>query len=467
MNGKTSSLCRLLSLSISILFLVSSIASAGGLSGVEAISPTAIQSPATSAPKASAPSCGHSPDGSLAATSHLGAEMQISPSPECDSGDQSWPAVAHNYAHNEYMVVWENTWPGGKEDIYARRVSDSGQLLSWFCVTTGANNRRRPALAYNATNDEYLVVWQHEVSSGVYEVWGRRIKWNGADLSLPQYAEFKIFSWVNRSFVAPRVAWNSIENEYLVVWSAFDTGTLLNTDVACKRVLADGSMPYGHLIVSNVGAPQEVDIVYNVALDGYLVAWARHGGATGYDIWGAFLDHTGVKITPPGEFAVYVGASGQTTPAVTTNEQNHYMVVWQHFDDSYTPGDWDIYGRLFQADGSPVTGPFMLSNTTDDEMGPDVAANGATQQYLAVWHRNAGSQSIVAARLRNANGTLASVVAVLYAPGWNAVAPAVACDIPGFLIAYEKGSGWVPYHIYGRKWVPNAVFLPLVLRNYQ
>jgi len=322
----------------------------------------------------------------------------------------------------------------------------------------------RPALAYNTTNDEYLIVWQHEVSSGVYEVWGRRIKWNGADLNLPQYAAFKIFSWTNRSFVAPRAAWNSIDNEYLVVWSAFDTGTLLNTDVACKRVMADGSMPYAHLIVSNVGAPQEVDIVYNLALNGYLAVWASHGGATGYDIWGASLDHTGAKM-PPGEFYVYVGGSGQMTPAVTTNEQNHYMVVWQHFDNSYTPGDWDIYGRLFQADGSPASNLFMLSNTADDEMGPDVAADGATQQYLATWHRNAGSQSIIVARLRNADGTLATPVNVLYAPGWKALAQAVACDIPGFLIAYEKGSGWVPYHIYGRRWVPSVVFLPLVLRQ--
>lgn len=394
----------------------------------------------------------------------LGSETRLSPSPESDAYTQSWPAVAYNYVNHEYLVVWENTRPGGKNDIYARRVSDSGQLKSWFCVTTGANNRRQPAVAYNATNGEYLIVWEHEVSPGVSEIWGRIIAWNGGYMK----PEFQIISWVNRGFEHPRVAWNSVENEYLVIWSAFDTGTLLHTDVACRRVMADGSMPYMHLIVSNVGEPQEVDVVYNVALNGYLAVWTRHGGATtGYDIRGAFLDKTGAVITPPGEFDVYAGASAQTSPAVTTNEQNHYMVVWQHFDNSYTPGDFDIYGRLFQANGSPVTAPFMLSTTTDDEMLPDVAANGASQQYLAVWHRyNAAGEGRVVARLRNANGTLATPVDVFYAPGWSAQAPAVACDIPGFLIAYEKGSpGWVPYHIYGRLYWPKALYLPLTLRN--
>ncbi|MBN1976981.1 MAG: hypothetical protein JW918_06230 [Anaerolineae bacterium] len=401
---------------------------------------------------------------SLAAASpRLSAEKRLDPSPQCDSGDQGWSAVAHDFVNKEYLVVWENTWPGGGKDIYARRMSESGEMLTWFCITTGANDRFRPAVAYNATNREYLVIWQHEVSSGVYEVWGRIIAWNGSYFK----PEFQIYSWPNRSFYAPRVVWNGYRNEYLVIWNAYDTGTLLNTDVAGCRISADGVVqPGAPIIITTTGQPQDADLVYNVALDGYLVVWARHSGAiNGYDIYGALLDRYGAKIIPPGEFAVYSGPSGQTTPTVTTNEQNHYMVVWQHFDNSYTPGDWDIYGRLLQFDGSPVTSAFMLSYTTDDEMLPDVAANGAAQQYLTVWHRETGSQSIVTARLRNTSGTLAAPVDVLNAPGWNAGASVVACDAPGFLIAYEKGSGWVNYHIYGRLYWPQAVYLPLVLRN--
>jgi hypothetical protein len=113
----------------------------------------------------------------------LGSEMQLSPSPECDTSDEHAPAVAYNYVQKEYLVVWDNEWPGGGRDVYARRVSDSGQVLSWFCVSTGTNNRLQPAVAYNATNGEYLVVWMKEVSSDVYEIWGRIIPWNGPTTS--------------------------------------------------------------------------------------------------------------------------------------------------------------------------------------------------------------------------------------------------------------------------------------------
>jgi hypothetical protein len=398
---------------------------------------------------------------SPAAAPRLGTEMQISTPSTPTDADRYKPAVAYNWKHREYLVVWHNQWPGNR-DIYAQRVSESGKLVGpWFAISAGSNDRFRPAVAYNGMNDEYLVVWMYEASANVYEIWGRIIAWNNSY----QKAEFRIIQWADRSFWTPRVAWNSYRNEYMVIWNAVDTTTMSNHDVAGCRISADGVIqPGAPIIITTSGNPGEADLVYNVALDGYLVVWTRCG-ATDCDIYGAFLDRYGAKITPPGEFAVYTGSSDQTTPAVTTNEQNHYMVVWQHFDNSYVPGDWDIYGRLFQADGSPVTSAFMLSNTTYDEMLPDVAANGATQQYLAVWHRATGSQSIVTARLRNPDGTLTTPFDILNSAGWYASAPVVACDIPGFLIAYEKGSPLTHYHIYGRMWWPEAVYLPLILRN--
>jgi hypothetical protein len=396
------------------------------------------------------------------AAAPVGPEFQISTPFSPFDPDRDWPAIAYNYGHNEYLVLWFNRWTGNL-DIYAQRVSDSGQLVGpWFAVSYGAGDRFNPSVAYNAANDEYLVVWSLQVATNVYEVWGRRIKWDGSIM----YAEFKIFSWANRSFVVPRVAWNSYRNDYLVVWSAYDTATapFPFTDVAGIRVLPDGTMPDAHFIISTVGQPHEVDIVYNVALDGYMVVWVRDGGVSEDDIYGAFLDRYGAMISSPGEFAVNSYLSDQATPAVTTNEQNHYLVVWQHL---YSPGDWDIYGELLQANGSVVDGPFVVAGTIYEERWPEVAANGANQEYLIVWHSETGSQDVVRARLRNADGILepqADISSLQLVYSW----PVVACDIPGFLIVYKNTSGdcTAPQHIYGRKWWPEAAFVPLALKKH-
>ena len=53
----------------------------------------------------------------------LGGEISIS----ILDNQQSLPAIAYNSIHDEYLVVWQNTW-GGNKDIYARRVNGRGQI---------------------------------------------------------------------------------------------------------------------------------------------------------------------------------------------------------------------------------------------------------------------------------------------------------------------------------------------------
>ena len=66
---------------------------------------------------------------SPAAAPRLGSEMQISTPSTPTDADRYRPAVAYNYVRGQYLVVWHNTWPGGHQDIYAQRVSDTGKLV--------------------------------------------------------------------------------------------------------------------------------------------------------------------------------------------------------------------------------------------------------------------------------------------------------------------------------------------------
>ncbi|MBN1814068.1 MAG: hypothetical protein JXA14_19680 [Anaerolineae bacterium] len=402
---------------------------------------------------------------SAAASHRLGAEMQLSPSPQCDSGHRGTSAVAYNPVHKEYLVAWTNEWPDGKMDIYARRVSESGQVLSWFCVASGlgsggdGKSRAIPSVAYNAAEDQYLVVWMYEVSSNDYEIWGKRIPWDGPG----SYPEFRIYDWPNRTFWMPRVAWNSARNEYLVIWNAADTSTwpAQATDVAGCRVSADGQVqPGAPIIITTTDQPYEADLIYSADQGGYMVVWTRVNATTSYDVYGAFLDPDGAKITPPGEFPISAGPGAQYSPAVASNEENRYMVVWT----DTTAGNGDVYGRVFRANGSPFTDPFALANTTDNEFVSDVAAN-ATGQYLTIWMRETSSGDNIVARLRDSDGTLTAPVNV-FAPFWETDEAAVTCAVPGCLIAYLRGSPSTPYHIYGRLYWPQAVYLPLVLRAF-
>jgi hypothetical protein len=413
----------------------------------------------------------------------LGPEVKISTSSTPLDANRHQPEVAHNYNRKQYLVVWHNEWPGNR-DIYAQRVSESGKRVgNWFSITTGAEDRVQPAVAYSATDDEYLVVWMKEVSADVYEIWGRIIAWNGGYM----YPEFKIISWTDRSFWTPRVAWNSIRNEYMVVWNAFDTTTSfppgIPNDIAGARVTNEnGGKVIDTDILTSYAAPHQVDIAYNVATNKYFIAFVVvHTEATsGNDIYGLRVGEDGSPVG--GLIEIYKddfagGRRHLNRPAVATNEQDKYMVVWEH---EYAYDDHDIYGREYLVNGTPDGSYFTISSWTEDDTAPDVAANGASKEWVTVWQRalpGGSGYSIHGFRWGSAgSGVYTYVFDVVNWTFYECRDPAVAADIPGYLIVYEElappgfraaSTNLTSYqHIYGRIWWPEAVNLPLTLRNY-
>jgi hypothetical protein len=155
----------------------------------------------------------------------------------------------------------------------------------------------------------------------------------------------------------------------------------------------------------------------------------------------------------------------QNAPAVATYEQDRYMVVWQH---EHGPADHDIYGREYRANGTPEGSYFTISSWTQNDTVPDIAANGSSREWLTVWQREPPSSSgysIHGFRWGSAGSGVNTYLFDVF--NWTfleAKAPAVAADIPGYLIVYEEVNPPAKQHIYGRMWWPEVAFLPVVLR---
>jgi len=252
----------------------------------------------------------------------------------------------------------------------------------------------------------------------------------------------------------------------MVIWNALDATTSMPTDVANARLSASGSKLSG-VIITSTEQPHQADITYNVAADEYLVVWRRMWTAADGDIRGARLrGDNGTVVVPPGVFSINAVPEDQQLPAVTTNQQHRYMVVWQHA----FPGpccDWDIRGQELDVSGSPVGDVLGIAQTLDDETAPAVVARpGPTRDYLAVWQRSTSSGEVI--RAAHWGDEAMGYLEVAAYAFWDNENPAVAAGGPGYLIVYEgdaQGDPTVYRHIYGRTWVPHAVFLPVVLRN--
>ena len=399
---------------------------------------------------------------SYAPDSMLGPEMQLSRQSTVPGEDWYCPAAAYNSLRHSQIVL-THAHAATRGDIYGYCWSAANpDDWIWFWRMKGV----QPAVAYNRTEDNFLVVAMYDPNlDGHYQIWGVIVQGDCTGSSAP----FRIFQWANRSFWSPRVAWNSYRNEYLVVWNAVDTTTGLPNDISAARVSASGTvLPGAPHVINDFGRPHQADVAYNPVVDEYLVVWREYGVGLDGNIYGARLRGSDVSlVSPPGVFAICAAPEDLRSPAVTTNQQSRYMVVWEH---AY-PGpccDWDIRGQELDLTGTRVGDVVIISQTADDETHPRVVARpGPQRDYLVVWQRETATGSEIWARWWGGPGVQDEYLQVAAAAWWDHAKPAVALTGPRYLFAYEADSQADPTqfrHIYGRQWTPYVEFLPVVLK---
>ena len=392
---------------------------------------------------------------------HLGGEIVIS----ALENEQYLPAVAYNWKHNEYLVVWHNKWGGGGRDIYAQRITSGGELKSWFAVTAGPNDRAQPSVAYDPVNDRYLVVWIYDVwgDGSDWDVYGRFIPWNGPSASLP---EFSICTWATKQW-NPKVAYARAQEEFLVVW--WTEHPSVPAYVSGRRVFADGSgFPPGDGFTIAVHATENrvsPDVAYNLARNEYLVTCDN-----AFDIYAVRLRGDGVALGG-GEFGVAGWPDTEIRPVVAAcDAADQYLVAWQSLQPA---GHYDLYARFVTGDGTPDS-VHLIYDTPVGEVEPDIACNLNGRQYLVVWqeqYSSAVGPYGVWGRLVYPDRSMGAAFGII-APIGGITAeftnPAVAGGHTNYLVAWEHDRAGTSYQdIHGQLISPYAVFLPLVVRNFQ
>ena len=387
---------------------------------------------------------------------------------------QEWyePDVVYNPNRGMYFVVAHSD-QGTSPSIHGQHVTQSGALADWLWTIYGrfeGIDAIQPAVAYNSFNGDYLVVWMRRANSngGAYEIWGRIFDEMGFVASDP----FKVFSWANRSFWSPRVAYNAFRNEYFVIWNAFNTSGGLPgvpNDIAGCRISAGGNiLAPCPISITTEANPHQVDIAYNLVRDEYLVVWVRSNPAsptgTGNDIYGALLSWNGVVLTPPGVIAIGTEADDEDAPAVAVDAAGHYMIVWER---AYVTGDRDIRGQEFDGFGATVGSRMDLTlSWFFVESRPAITDAPGSREWLAVYQVDGGTGTAVNAVRWGPSAYYAPQV--FYAAFWEVASSAVATGDATFLIAYEGdsiGNPTIDRHIYGRIMAAAIVFLPLTLQN--
>ncbi len=426
-----------------------------------AAAPAAAEPPP---PRADPPRKAVAPGGeashAVAAASPIGSTFVIRNDPGVAEVD---PAVAYNLARREFLVVWCNDRPD-YPDIQAQRLNWDGTPIGGpFYIASGSVRRRHPAVAYNSIRNEYLVVWEHDAGVGTLaSIRGRVVSALGevgpSEIVISHGPELK-------HCFGPAVAYGSMHDRYLVVWERFVTGGV-SGDI--EGQLISGSVLQGDNIRIATGS-WDYDhgspaVAYNVRTNQFLIAWEREDKhAHIYDICARRMSSAGA-LEGPELVLVYITVSN-TRPAVAAlpevSPDGRYLVVWElHFDTN----NRNIFGREVAGDGTPLSS-FYLTGETSDETAPAVAAYRYSERSLVTWRRPADPPYLwtyIHGRKVPAGGSPLGPESNL--GGVQAGRPAVTEGLPGsFLVVYDDQPLLGDRGIYGRLW-SNRIYLPLVLR---
>jgi hypothetical protein len=283
----------------------------------------------------------------------------------------SLPSVAYNARADEYLVVWlgddDSAGLADNEfEIFGQRLNASTG------AEVGTNDFRisdmgpdgnsnfgaiAPAVAYNSTADEYLVVWYGDDDvGGGREIHGQRL--DGSTGTPIGVNDFRISDMVSQALV-PAVTYNPTVDEYLVVWEGGGPGPAIEYEIYAQRL--DGS----------TGAEVGVDDfrISDMGPEGRTAFWAAH-------------------------------------PAVAYNlGAEEYLVIWHGNDDDGSPvdGEVEIFGqRIDGTTGAEIgANDFRIS-----DMGPDgdsafraaypaLPPHPRANDYLAIWEGDNNTGNLV------------------------------------------------------------------------
>jgi hypothetical protein len=279
----------------------------------------------------------------------------------------------------------------------------------------------QPAIAYNATEHEYLVVWTATDNDGATtgnEIYGQRIDAAtgaeiGADdfrisaMSGPGVSPFDAF--------APAVAWSSAANEYLVVWYG-DTGAggLIDEELEIfgQRLDAAGAeIGANDFRISAMGGTGNLTstarhpgVAYDPVHDQFLVVWhanANPSGSIELEIFGQRLDGSGDPIGADDFRITDMGpptndSFDATLAEVAFNpDQLEFLVVWNADDNAggMGVGEYEVFGQRIDAQTGSEIGfdDFRISDmggsgtTSYAAQEMSLAYSETAHEYLVAW----------------------------------------------------------------------------------
>jgi hypothetical protein len=366
-----------------------------------------------------------------------GSEFLISVAPG------AWfPDVAYDSVDGKYLVVWPD-YGFSPTRITGRFVTSGGAVSgNPFPISNDPTAYKLySAIAYNATNNEFLVSWDDGRGD---VIWGQRVR--GSDGALLG-TNFQIGQ---TGGIRSAVAWNESNNIYMVVWWG-------NGEIDGRRVSNAGSLLGSQVNISNDPYFDGYPAISSDNGSQFLVTWDYAPGAADYIRGQRVSAASGANIGSPIDFTM-TGRSDRSCSAFDP-ANSRWMVAFNH------PGaltGYDQYGQFVSTNGSLVGELIVLVGDDgfqgDTQFGGDIAFTPLGRYFSSF-----GTDSGMGGRELLASGQMITQQTVVLGTGaYTSVNNAADTTLNRFLTVWDGrvNEQATDHHVWGRLFEPTDLVPP-------
>lgn len=297
--------------------------------------------------------------------------------------EERHPDAAYNPHEDEYLVVFDRQSSTGDLDVYGIVLSGAGAPAApLITIAVDAEfDDTHAAVAYNPDARSYLVVWQRSHHAEPYRAVA------GSIVTATAGAPFTIHGTLHGDQRRPDVAYASVPGRFLVVWESHEPFTH-PPDVLGATVDSAGADISPAITVSLEGSTtgeQTTPAVAACASTGrWFVAWTdnRRSGPSGADIYAQQVEYAEGAVSlwsgvlPVGAVASWAGAPAVAWGPVGDGE-GEFLIAWT--DNAKT-----TYARRVEADNT-LLDLLQVSDTQNSKAAAAVTFAAQSHDWWVVW----------------------------------------------------------------------------------
>ena len=197
-------------------------------------------------------------------------------------------------------------------------------------------------------------------------------------------AEFQVNTYTEHNQTHPSVAVNEA-GDFVVAWRSSSSDGR-GGGVYARCFAADGTPLDDEFKVntSQVDVDNWTPAVGVDADGGFVIAWVAVGDGD-CDIVARLFDPQGAAVTEEFKVNESTSATGQSMPSIARRPTGEFVVVWTDWSGGCYTGKSRVLGRVFQPDGSPSEGEFVIGENTNADW-PDIGMDDSGR-FVVAWIR--------------------------------------------------------------------------------